>query len=86
MQMQKVLKILQYLLATNSIDIIASNFNDYLLKRLKNKLLDIFTDYVQIASKPTDLVYIKKAFMDKVVTIETVENNFLRSRCCNNCN
>ena len=68
--MQEFFQLLQYLLATNSIDIIASKFSDYLLKRSENKLLDIFTDYVQ-ANKPTDYVYIKK-----VVTHETIENFF----------
>ena len=85
MQMQEFFQILQYLLATNSIDIIASNFSDYLLKKSENKLLDIFTDYVQV-NKPTDHVYIKKAFMDEVVSHETIENIFSRSRCCKNYN
>ena len=40
---------LQYLVATYSIDIIAGGFNYDLLKVLENKLLDIFTDHLQMA-------------------------------------
>ena len=54
---------LQYLLETNSIDIIAGNF----LKVSQNKFQDIFTDHVQMVNKPThisgsliDHVYINK--------------------------
>ena len=42
---------LQYLLATNSIDIIAGDFNYDLLKVSQNKYLYIFTDYVQMVNK-----------------------------------
>ena len=44
---------LRYLAAICSIDIIAGDFNDDLLKAPENKLWDIFTDHVQMANKPT---------------------------------
>ena len=44
---------LQYLLATNSIDFIAGDFNYDLLRVSQNKLLDNFTDHVQLVNKPT---------------------------------
>ena len=63
---------LHYLLATNSIDIIAGDFNDDLLKVLQNKFLDIFKDHVLIVNKPKhifgsliDHVYIKKLLWKK---------------------
>ena len=72
---------LQYLLAKNSIDIIAVDFNYDLLKVSQNKLLDIFTGHVQIANKPAHLcgsvidhVYIKKALIEEFFTNVTVEN------------
>ena len=65
--MQKFSQLMQYLLATNSIDIIAGDFGYDVLKVIENKLLDIFTDHVQMINKPThisglliDHVYIKK--------------------------
>ena len=74
---------LQYLLATYSIDIIAGNFNYDLLKVLQNKFLDIFTDHVQTVNKPThisefliDHDYIMKALMEEFFTNVTVENIF----------
>ena len=77
---------LQYLLATYSIDIIAGNFNYDLLKVLQNKFLDIFTDHVQTVNKPThisefliDHNYIKKALMEEFFTNVIVENIFFRS-------
>ena len=70
MHMQEFFQVLQYLLATNSIDIIAGDFNYDLLKVSQNKFLDIFTDHVQMVNKPThisgsliDHVYIKKFLM-----------------------
>ena len=76
---------LQYLLATYSIDIIAGNFNYDLLKVLQNKFLDIFTDHVQTVNKPThisefliDHNYIKKALMEEFFTNVIVENIFFR--------
>ena len=45
MHMQEFFQILQYLLATYSIDIIAGNFNYDLLKVSQNKFLDIFVDH-----------------------------------------
>ena len=40
---QEFFQILQYLLATNSIDIIVGDLNYDLLKALQNKFLDIFS-------------------------------------------
>ena len=42
---------LQYLLATRSIDIIAGDFNYDLLKVSQNKFLGISTDHVQMVNK-----------------------------------
>ena len=44
---------LQYLVATYSIDVITADC--YLLKVSENKFLDIFTDHVQILNKPTHI-------------------------------
>ena len=81
MQMQEFFETLQYLLATHSIDIIAGDFNNDLLKVSQNNFLDIFTDNVQMVNKPTHIsgslinhVYIKKALMEKFFTNVTVEN------------
>ena len=49
--MQEFSQLMQYLLATNSIDIIAWDFIYNLLKVTENKLIDIFTDHVQIVNK-----------------------------------
>ena len=46
MHMQEFFQMLQYLLATNSIDITAGEFNYDLLKVSQNKFLDIFTDHI----------------------------------------
>ena len=64
---------LQYLLATNSLDIVAGDVNFDLLKMLENNLLlNHFTEHVQIVNKPThisatliDHVYIKKILMEE---------------------
>ena len=45
MHIQEFLKMLQYFLATNSIDIIPGYFNYDLSKVSQNKFLDIFTDH-----------------------------------------
>ena len=78
--MQEFSQLMQYLLAANSIDI-SGDFNYDLLKVIENKLLNIFTDHVQMASKPThisgsliDHVYIKKTLMEEFSTNVTVEN------------
>ena len=55
MHMQGFFQMLQYLLVTHSIDIMAVDFNYDLLKNLQNKFLDIFTDHVQMVNKPTHL-------------------------------
>ena len=64
---------LQYLLATNSVDIVAGDVNFDLLKMLENNLLlNHFTEHVQIVNKPAhisatliDHVYIKKILMEE---------------------
>ena len=64
---------LQYLLATNSVDIVAGDVNFDLLKMLENNLLlNHFTEHVQIVNKPThisatliDHVYRKKILMEE---------------------
>ena len=53
--MQEFFQLKQYLLAANSIGIIAGDVSDDLLKVTENKLLDIFTDHVQILNKPTHI-------------------------------
>ena len=50
MQMRKFSQMLQYLVATYSIDIITGYFNYDLLKVSKNKFLDSFTDHVQMVN------------------------------------
>ena len=80
--MEEFFKMLQYLQAINSIDIIAGNLISYdLLKVSEDTFLDIFTDHVEIINKPThisgsliDDVYIKKTLMEKFFTNESVEN------------
>ena len=79
--MQKFSQLMQYLLTANSIHIIAGNFNYDLLKVIENKLLDIFTNHVQMVNKPThifgsliDHVYIKKALMEEFSTGVPVKN------------
>ena len=85
--MQEFFQMLQYLLAKNSIDIIAVDFNYDLLKVSQNKFLDIFTGHVQIANKPAHLcgsvidhVYIKKALIEEFFTNVTVENMVISKR------
>ena len=56
MHMLEFLQIFQYLLATNSIDIIAGDFIYDLLKVSQNKVLDIFTDLAQMVNKPIHTV------------------------------
>ena len=72
--MQEFFQMLQYLLATHSVDTIAGDFNYDILKVSQNKLLDIFTDQ-PIFNKPTHIsgsliehVYIKKALMEEFFT------------------
>ena len=61
---------LQYLVATYSIDIIAGDFSYNLLKLPKSKHLDVFTDHVQMVNIPAyisrsliDHNYVKKSLM-----------------------
>ena len=72
---------LQYLVATYSIDIKAGDFNYDYLEVSENKFLDIFTDHVQMVNKPThisgsliDHVYIRKIFMEELLFNATVQN------------
>ena len=81
MHMQEFFQLLQYLLATNSIDIIVGHFNYDLSKMLQNKFLDIFADHVQmvnvskhISRSLIDYAYIKRALIEKIFTDVTVEN------------
>ena len=69
----------EYLLARNSRDIIAGNFNCDLLKVLENKL-DIFADHVRMINRSLiDDVCVKKTLMEEFFIKATVDN-------CNNCN
>ena len=81
MHMQYFCQMLQYLLATNYINIIAGDLNYDILKVSQNNFLDIFADPVEMVNKPTHIsgslinhVYIKKAFMAEFFTNVTVEN------------
>lgn len=71
---------LEYLQATNSIDIIVGDFNYDLLKVSEKKLLGIFTDNVHIVNKLThisglliDHVYIKKTVVAEFSINATVK-------------
>ena len=55
MNIQEFFQMLQYLLATNSIGIIAEEFSYDILKVSRNKFLHIFIDHVQIVNKPTHI-------------------------------
>ena len=81
MSMQESFKMLQYLLATNSIDIIVGGFNYKLLQVPENRLLDIFTEHVQMVNKPENIsgslivhVYIIKTLMEEVSPNAAVKN------------
>ena len=63
MQMQVFLQMLQYLVTAHSIDIIAGGFSYDLLKVLENKLLDIFTDRVEMVNQPTN---VSRSLIDNV--------------------
>ena len=73
---------LQYLLATNYVDIVAGDFNFDLLKVSENNLLlNHFMEQAQIVNQPThisgslkDYVYIKKTLMEEISANATVEN------------
>lgn len=63
---------MQYLIATNSTDVIARNFNYDLLVVSGNILSHKFTDHFQIVNKPRqisrpliDLIYIKKTMVEE---------------------
>ena len=82
MRMDKFFQMLQYLLAANSVDIVAGDFNFELLKVSENNLLlNNLTEYVQIVNKSTlitgsliDHVYIIKILMEEFSANATVEN------------
>ena len=83
MHIQDLFQMLRYLLATNSIDVTAEDFNYNLLKMAYNKILNIFTDHDQMLNKPAhisgsfiDSAYIRKALMEEDFTNITVENIF----------
>ena len=71
MNMQEYSQRLQYLLATNSINIIVGEFNYDPLKVSENRFLNIFTDHVSMVNKPTHIsgflihhIYIKRTLME----------------------
>ena len=77
--MKECFQMFQYLLATNSIDFMAGDFNYDLLKASQKKCSDTFTDHVQMVNKPIhvsgcliDHVYIKKVLMEKILIDVTV--------------
>ena len=82
--MQKFFQMLQYLLATNSIHILAGDFNFDLLKVSENNLfLSHLTEHVQNVNKPThisgsliDHVYRKKTLMEEIFASLIAENFF----------
>ena len=82
MQMQEFFQMLEYLLATNSIYIVAGDFNFDLLTVSENNLfLNHFTEHVYIVNKPTNIsgsltdhVYIKKTLMEEFFANATVKN------------
>ena len=56
MRMQEFFQMLQYLLATNSVDIVAGDFNFDLLKVSENKLLlNHFMVHFPIVNTPTQI-------------------------------
>ena len=80
MYLQEFFQMLQYLIATNSIDIISGDFYLDLLKVQQKIFLDIFTDDVQMVKKPAqisgsfiDHFYIKRVLMEKFFTMVTVK-------------
>ena len=87
MQMQEFFHTFQYLVATYSI---AGDFNYGITNVLGSKLLDIFTDYIQMVNKPTLIsasligrVYIKKRLIEELLTNATVENIYFSDHCKN---
>ena len=87
MQMQQFFHTFQYLVATYSI---VGDFNYGITKVLGSKLLDIFTDYIEMVNKPTlisasliDRVYIKKRLIEELFTNATVENIYFSDHCKN---
>ena len=84
MNMQELFQLMQYLLATNSIDVIAGRLQLNLLKVSQNNFLDIFTNHVLMVNKPThisgsliDHVYFKKVLMEEFFTTLTIQNIYI---------
>ena len=73
MRTQEFSQMLQYLLATNSIDIIPRDVNYDLVKVSENKLLDIFTHHAQMVNKP---VHISRSLIDHVYNKKTLTKEF----------
>ena len=78
-------QMLQYLLATSSIDIIVGNFKYDRLKVSENELLEIFTHHAPMVNKPKHIpgslighIYIKKSLMEEFFTNVSVETFALR--------
>ena len=66
---------MEYLLESNSVDVIVGDVNCDLLKVKSNKLLDHIIEYTQVVNEPThisgfpiDQVYIKSALLEKFHT------------------
>ena len=79
MLMQGFLQMLQYLIATQSIDVTVGDFNYELLKKLENKFLDIFTYHFKVVNKQANIsgsliyyVCINKTLMKEFFTNATV--------------
>ena len=73
--MQELSQVMQYLLATNPIDIITGDLTYDLLKRSKNKRLDMIVNKpMQISNSLIDHVYINKTLVEEFFTNVIVEN------------
>ena len=76
--MQELSQLMQYSLAASSMDIITGDFNYYLLKRNKNKRLDMIVNKrTHIYDELIDHVYINKNVVEEFFTDVIVEKN-----CC----
>ena len=74
MDVQEIFQMLHYLPTSNSIDIIALDFSYNRLKMSQNKLLDIFTNHIQLINRSTHISGSLKASMEEFFTNVTVEN------------
>ena len=74
--MQELSQLMQYSLAASSMDIITGDFNYYLLKRNKNKHLDMIVNKrTHISDELIDHVYINKNVVEECFTDVIVEKN-----------